>query len=74
MRNTDDAKCSRLLEDFICSSTFTNLSLASDRKPRHPKKSPKNSFSCRPIRPVAGEGLNRPLRTRRHVQHRVSWW
>jgi len=40
---------------------FMYLSLARDRKPRHPKKSPRKPFSCRPMRPVAGEALKRPL-------------
>lgn len=51
-------------------SEFANLSLAMDRKPKQPKKSLRNSFSCSPISPVAGEALNRPLCTQSGVQTR----
>lgn len=51
----------------------TNLSLVRNRKPRQSKKSLRKAFSFMPTRPVAGEALNRPLRTRRHVHARRKY-
>lgn len=40
-----------------------HLSFARGRTPKHPKKSPRKTFSCIPTRPVAGEALSRHLRS-----------
>lgn len=58
-----DSDCCVLMsmENEQTPPTFSHLSLVNGRKPIVRKYSPMKTFSLKPIRPVAGDGLRRAL-------------